>query len=79
MQYQVDDRDWGTVTASLYLENNSTGYAAIGMHEVQGLSCVTETDGNNSAYLVLEFMGNSVTVKANTTLSDLRYCTPTLI
>lgn len=75
--HQVDDRDWATVTAHLYLENNMTEDAQIGMNEKQGLTCVVNTD-NSSAYLELGFMGTSVTVSANATISDLRYapCLP---
>lgn len=69
---QVDERDWNTVTAFLYLEDSSTETAMIGMNEKQGLSCATVSDKNSSAYIVLEFMGNSATVKANATISDLR-------
>lgn len=39
---------------------------------MQGLTCKTEPAGSNvSAYVVLEFMGQSATVKANATVSDL--------
>lgn len=69
---QVDDRDWATVTASLFLEDNMAGDAQIGVNEKQGLTCVT-TEANSSAYLELEFMGTSITVAANATISDLRY------
>lgn len=70
--HQVDDRDWATVMAYLYLEDNMTEDAQIGMNEKQGLTCVIDTD-NSSAHLELEFMGTSVTVFANATISDLRY------
>lgn len=69
---QVDDRDWGTVTAALFLEDNMAGDAQMGVNEKQGLTCVI-TEANSSAYIELEFMGTSVTVAANTTISDLRY------
>lgn len=72
MVLKVDERDWDTVTVSLFLEDNSTGVAAIGMNEKQGLSCATETATNSSAYVVLEFMGEGATIKANATISDLR-------
>lgn len=56
----------------LFLEDNSTGIAAIGMNEKQGLTCNIEpAESNRSAYVVLEFMGQSATVKANATVSDL--------
>lgn len=70
---QVDDRDWSTVTASLFLADSSLGDAQIGMNEKHGLSCVTTADAlNSSAYIELGFMGSTVTVAANTTLADLR-------
>lgn len=58
---------------SLYLGDNSTGNAAIGMNEKQGLTCAADTDSNSSAYIEIEFMGESATIKANATISDLRY------
>lgn len=69
----MDERDWDTVTVSLFMEDNSVGDAAIGMNEKQGLSCTVENESNSSAYVVLGFMGQSATVKANASISDLRY------
>lgn len=72
VSYKVDERDWGTLGVSLFLEDNSTDVAAIGMNEKQGLTCYTEPAGSNaSAYVVLEFLGHSAKVKANATVSDL--------
>lgn len=70
---QVDERDWDSVTVSLYLEESNTGTPAISTNEVHGLTCVTETDDSTSALITLGFMGGSVTLKANSTLSELRY------
>ncbi|CAM9800578.1 unnamed protein product [Ectocarpus sp. 6 AP-2014] len=68
---QVDERDWNTLAVSLFLEDNSTDIAAIGMNEKQGFTCHTEAGGSNSsAYIVLEFMGQSATIKANATIPD---------
>lgn len=68
----MDDRDWSTVTVSLFLEDKM-GMPAIGMNELQSLSCSTESDMNSSAHIMLEFMGKIAKVKANATVSDLRY------
>lgn len=58
---------------SLFLGDNSTGNAAIGMNEKQGLTCAISAGSNTSAYLEIEFMGESAMIKANATISDLRY------
>lgn len=48
------------------------GIPAIGMNELQSLSCSIEGHVNSSAHITLEFMGKSAEVKANATISDLR-------
>lgn len=71
-RHQVDARDWSEVSVSLFLKENSSGDAVIGMKEKQALTCSLSSANSSSAYLDLGFMGNRVMVPANATISDLR-------
>lgn len=57
---------------SFFPSVNGTGNALIGMNEKQGLACATTAGDNTSVSVELGFMGNSVVVAANATISDLR-------
>lgn len=77
MLFQGDDRDWGTLDFSLFLEDGSSTDAAIGMNEKQGFVCDDPTDAPNDTpgYVVIDFLGESVggsaELPSNTVLSDL--------
>lgn len=67
----MDERDWGTLAFSLFLEDSSTD-VAIGMNEKQGLICDDPPDNPDSpGYVVIEFLGESAQVQSDATLSDL--------
>lgn len=64
----MDERDWGGLSFSLFLEDSSTD-VAIGMNEKQGLTCDVLSD--SPGYVVIEFLGQSVRVQSGTFLVDL--------
>lgn len=69
----MDDRDWGTLSFSLFLEDSSTD-VAIGMNEKQGLTCDDPTDAptDSPGYVVIDFLGESSDqISSGATLSDL--------
>ncbi len=57
---------------SLFLEDGSTGTAAIGMNERQGLTCDDPTDVPTDApgYIVLGLLGQSIQIPSDSTLAD---------
>lgn len=54
----MDDRDWGTLSFSLFLEDSTTD-VAVGMNEKQGFICDDPTDfpTDSPGYVVIEFLG----------------------